>query len=96
MEALKIVMPAVERKPCVCGATVSVSRTASKGQLAEAWLCSRHCGARGLTYEGALRRKIRLDLLSWGRPAPQRPSACRGARRLAGPQPVAGQRAMSG
>ena len=23
-------------------------------------------GARGLTYEGALRRKLRLDLLSWG------------------------------
>ena len=66
MEALKIIMPAVERKPCVCGAAISVSRTASKGQLAEAWLCSRHCGARGLTYEGALRRKIRLDLRSWG------------------------------
>jgi hypothetical protein len=66
MEALKIIMPAAERKPCVCGATVSVSRTANNGYLVEAWLCSRHCGARGLTYEGALRRKIRLDLLSWG------------------------------
>lgn len=41
MEAVKIIVPAAERKPCVCG-------------------------ARGLTYAGALRRKIRLDLLSWG------------------------------
>jgi hypothetical protein len=32
----------------------------------DVWLCSRHCGARGLTYAGALRRKTRLDLLSWG------------------------------
>ena len=63
MEAVKIIIPAAERKPCVCGATLSVSRTS---RLAEVWLCSRHCGARGLTYEGALRRKIRLDLLSWG------------------------------
>jgi hypothetical protein len=30
------------------------------------WRCARHCGARGLTYEGVLRRKLRLDLLSWG------------------------------
>jgi hypothetical protein len=66
MEAVKIIMPAADRKPCVCGATLSVSRTASNGHLTELWLCSRHCGARGLTYEGALRRKIRLDLLSWG------------------------------
>jgi hypothetical protein len=66
METMKIIMPAAERKPCVCGATLCVSRTAGNGHLAEVWLCSRHCGARGLTYEGALRRKIRLDLLSWG------------------------------
>lgn len=66
MEAVKIIMPAAERKPCVCGASVSVSRTANNGRLVEVWLCSRHCGARGSTYEGALRRKIRLDLLSWG------------------------------
>ena len=66
MEALKIIMPAAERKPCVCGATLCVSRIPNNRQLSEVWLCSRHCGARGLTYEGALRRKIRLDLLSWG------------------------------
>ena len=66
MEAVKIIMPAAERKPCVCGATLCVSRTGNNGHLMESWLCSRHCGARGLTYEGALRRKIRLDLLSWG------------------------------
>lgn len=66
MEALKIIMPAAERKPCVCGATLCVTRTANNGRLIETWLCSRHCGARGLSYEGALRRKIRLDLLSWG------------------------------
>ena len=66
MEGVKIIMPAAERKPCVCGATVCVSRTTSYRQLTEVWLCSDHCGARGLTYEGALRRKIRLDLLSWG------------------------------
>jgi hypothetical protein len=66
MEALKIIMPAAERKPCVCGAMLCVTRTASNRRLVETWLCSRHCGARGLSYEGALRRKIRLDLLSWG------------------------------
>ena len=59
-------MPAPEPKPCVCGATISVTRAAHAGSLTEVWLCARHCGARGLTYEGALRRKIRLDLLSWG------------------------------
>lgn len=65
MEALKIILPSAERKPCVCGATLyrtNVTRPDSE----PIWLCSRHCGARGLTYEGALRRKVRLDLLSWG------------------------------
>jgi hypothetical protein len=66
MEALKIILPAAERKPCVCGATISVNRASNNKISSELWLCSRHCGARGLTYEGALRRKIRLDLLSWG------------------------------
>ena len=66
MQAVKIIMPAGERKPCVCGAVLCFSRGPSDGQRAEVWLCSRHCGARGFTYEGALRRKIRLDLLSWG------------------------------
>jgi hypothetical protein len=64
MEAVKIILPAAQRKPCVCGAILNIHR--SSGADRELWLCSRHCGARGLTYEGALRRKIRLDLLSWG------------------------------
>jgi hypothetical protein len=66
MQALKIILPAAERKACVCGATLTVTRTANNGCLSELWLCARQCGARGLSYEGALRRKIRLDLLSWG------------------------------
>ena len=63
MEALKIIFPIDERKPCVCGAILSIHRSEAGREL---WLCSRHCGARGRSYEGALRRKIRLDLLSWG------------------------------
>ena len=63
---MKIIMPSSEKKPCVCGATLSVSRQSSAKRKIDVWLCSRHCGARGLTYEGALRRKVRLDLLSWG------------------------------
>ena len=66
MEAVKIIVPAAERKPCVCGATLCVSRAATNKRHADVWLCSRHCGARGLSYEGALRRKVRLDLLCWG------------------------------
>ena len=66
MEALKIVRPTADRKPCVCGATVQMSHAILNKLKAEVWLCARHCGARGLTYEGALRRKVRLDLLSWG------------------------------
>jgi len=64
MEAVKIILPAAERKPCVCGAILNIHRSSGGGR--ELWLCSRHCGARGASYEGALRRKIRLDLLSWG------------------------------
>jgi len=66
MEAVKIIIPAAERKPCVCGAMLHISRAVTNKRHAEVWLCSRHCGARGLSYEGALRRKVRLDLLSWG------------------------------
>lgn len=66
MEAVKIIIPAAERKPCVCGSTLYISRPSNAKHKAEVWLCSRHCGARGLSYEGALRRKVRLDLLSWG------------------------------
>lgn len=65
MEALKIILPSAERKPCVCGA--SLFRTnVTRPHSDPIWLCSRHCGARGHTYQGALRRKVRLDLLSWG------------------------------
>jgi hypothetical protein len=66
MEAVKIILPVAQCKPCVCGATLCVRRAPGGGTSTELWLCSRHCGARGLTYEGALRRKIRLDLLRWG------------------------------
>jgi len=66
MEVMKIIMPAAEKKPCVCGATLTISRGSSDQRRIDVWLCSRHCGARGLTYAGALRRKVRLDLLSWG------------------------------
>lgn len=66
MEAVKIILPAADRKPCVCGATLCLSRAAANKHRPEVWLCSRHCGARGLSYDGALRRKVRLDLLSWG------------------------------
>jgi hypothetical protein len=66
MEAIRIIMPTVDRKPCVCGATLQVSRATTIKRTREVWLCSRRCGARGLTYEGALRRKVRVDLLNWG------------------------------
>jgi len=65
MEALKIVLPSAERKPCVCGATLYRTNV-TRPRHEPIWLCSRHCGARGHTYQGALRRKVRLDLLSWG------------------------------
>ena len=66
MEALRIIMPTVDRKPCVCGATLQVARASATKHGREIWLCSNYCGARGLTYEGALRRKVRLELLCWG------------------------------
>ena len=66
MQALKIVRPSSRRKPCVCGAMIALTPVLSRGKWKEVWLCSRPCGARGLTYAGALRRKLRLDLLSWG------------------------------
>ena len=66
MEAVKIIMPTVEHKPCVCSATLRRSIATTSRRKSEVWLCTNHCGARGLTYEGALRRKVRLDLLSWG------------------------------
>jgi hypothetical protein len=65
MEALKIILPSAESKPCVCGATLYRTNVTRPGDE-PIWLCSRHCGAYGLTYESALRRKVRLDLLSWG------------------------------
>jgi hypothetical protein len=65
MQAVKVIVPSAERKPCVCGATLCLSRDRDDVKAAQVWHCDRHCGARGRTYEGALRRKIRLDLLSW-------------------------------
>jgi len=64
MEALKIVLPSAERKPCVCGATLYRTNVTRPTDDA-IWLCSRHCGAYGLTYESALLRKVRLALVSW-------------------------------
>ena len=61
MEAVKIITPPAERKPCVCGATLDICRESTEQRRNQRWR-----GARGLTYEGALRRKLRLDLLSWG------------------------------
>ena len=65
MEALKVILPSAESKPCVCGATLFRTNV-TRPRHEPIWLCSRHCGAYGLTYESALRRKVRLDLLSWG------------------------------
>ncbi|MGH7817959.1 MAG: hypothetical protein ACREOR_11270 [Candidatus Binatia bacterium] len=65
MEVVKIIMPTAERKPCVCGATLYLSRAIAHRREINVWLCTRGCGARGLTYEGALRRKVRVDLLTW-------------------------------
>ncbi len=65
MEAIGIVMPTLDRKPCVCGATLQVARVPTNKCTRKVWLCSSHCGAYGLTYEGALRRKVRMDWLSW-------------------------------
>ena len=61
MEAVKIITPPAEQKPCVCGATLYICRESTEQRRNQMWR-----GARGLTYEGALRRKLRLDLLSWG------------------------------
>ena len=66
METIRIIKPTADKKPCVCGATLQLCRDSNDRNKTEVWLCSRHCGARGFTYEGALRRKVRLDLLSWG------------------------------
>lgn len=65
MAEVKIITRALERRPCVCGASLAVSHMQAERRT-DLWLCTRHCGARGLTYKGALRRKVRLDLLSWG------------------------------
>jgi hypothetical protein len=66
MENAKIIIPSARRKPCLCGATLSIRPVLSRGRWKQMWLCSQPCGARGFTYAGALRRKLRLDLLSWG------------------------------
>lgn len=66
MEALRIIAPPAQRRPCVCGATLYITKNAMGKDHREAWVCTKHCGARGYSYQGALRRKLRLDLLSWG------------------------------
>jgi len=66
MAGTKIIIPEADQKPCVCGATISLSWSVIVKRKVQIWLCSRHCGARGHSYQGALRRKVRLDFLSWG------------------------------
>jgi hypothetical protein len=66
MAEIRIISRPVERKACVCGGALTVSQITTDKRNASLWLCTRHCGARGLTYPGALRRKVRLDLLKWG------------------------------
>ena len=66
MAEIRIISRPVERKACVCGGALTVSQITNDKRTASLWLCTRHCGARGLTYPGALRRKVRLDLLKWG------------------------------
>lgn len=66
VQPLKIITPTLEQKPCVCGASLIYCHDFADGRDSGMWRCKRHCGARGLSYEGALRRKLRLDLLSWG------------------------------
>jgi hypothetical protein len=66
MAEIRIISRPAERKTCVCGGALTVSQITTDKRNASLWLCTRHCGARGLTYQGALRRKVRLDLLKWG------------------------------
>ena len=66
MAEIRIISRPSERKVCVCGGALTVSPITTDKRNASLWLCTRHCGARGLTYQGALRRKVRLDLLKWG------------------------------
>jgi hypothetical protein len=66
MQAVKIILSSAERKRCVCGATLQMSCDPDDSRRTQLWRCNHHCGARGRSYEGALRRKVRLDPLSWG------------------------------
>ena len=66
MPAVKIIPSTAERKRCVCGATLQMSCDPDDSRRTQLWRCNHHCDARGRSYEGALRRKVRLDLLSWG------------------------------
>ena len=61
MQAVKIILSSAERKRCVCGATLQMSCDPDDSRRTQLWRCNHHCGARGRSYEGALRRKVRLD-----------------------------------
>ena len=63
METVKIIMSAAESKSCICGATLFNCRDSNNERDTHVWRCARDCGARDLTYAGALRHKVRLDLL---------------------------------
>ena len=98
MEALKIVLPSAESKPCVCGATLYRTNV-TRPRDEPLWLCSRHCGAYGLTYESALQRRVRLDLLSWGnlqRNAQRLPVASLPPMEIAKVEPLTTARALRG
>lgn len=54
----------LENKPCVCGEKMVRIRGLKRDGKSDAWVCeSLECGARGLTYEGALRSGYRTALL---------------------------------
>ena len=60
MEAVKIItLPPSENPASAAPLSTSAASRRNNTEIK----CG---GARGLTYEGALRRKLRLDLLSWG------------------------------
>jgi hypothetical protein len=60
----KIDLELLETKPCVCGEKMVRIPGVKRDGKADAWLCqSFECGARGLSYEGALRSRYRTALL---------------------------------
>ena len=65
MEAVKIITLPPSENPA-SAAPLSTSAASRRNNAEIKCGAARATAARGLTYEGALRRKLRLDLLSWG------------------------------